>query len=471
MAVDIALRILATLGLVLANAFFVAAEFAAVSARVSRLQQEAKHSFLARVALRIKRRLDLYLSSCQLGVTLASLALGAVTEPAIARLLHPLLEWVGVAAQHEHAIAFTIALAISTSLHITVGEQAPKNWSIQFADRVLPATSLPLAAFTWTFYPLIAGLNWASNGLLRLSGVTLKPGLHGDTTHTEEELRTLLLESIAGGAIQKRAGAIIRSAFEFNNLKVRQIMTPRTSVDFIALGDPVKDILNLVHRSQYTRLPLCEHDIDHVIGLVHMKDLFNHLQLVPGRLHFADSRTPDDQAIAIVDGKPGSALHVIGSADLDLKKIMRKIFFVPESATLPHVLHQFQLQRIHMAVVVDEYGATQGIVTLEDVLEELVGDIGDEFDAVPAEEFVQESEQSYRVSGMFAIHALRERLDLGELPTGDVDTLGGYIVQELGHWPKAGDAVELGAFTVTVLSVQQNRVVQTRVTRKPATRA
>lgn len=465
---EIVLKVLATLALVLANAFFVAAEFAAVSSRLSRLEPASKRSLLARLAVGIKRRLDLYLSACQLGVTLASLGLGAVTEPAVVRIVHPLLSLLGIPEQHEHAIAFTLAMAISTSLHITVGEQAPKNWSIQFADRILPAISLPLVIFTWLFYPLISALNHASNGLLRLSGIKVKPGLHGDVTHTEDELRTLLLESIAGGAISKHAGAIIRSAFEFNNLKVRQIMTPRTSVDFLTLGEPVRDILKTVHRSQYTRLPLCEEDIDHVIGFIHMKDLFNHLKLVPGRLRFADATTPEGEAIGIVDGKPGSALHVIGTGDLDLKKIVRKVLFVPESAALPHVLHQFQTQRIHMAIVVDEYGATQGIVTLEDVLEELVGDIGDEFDTIPADEFVQETEGVYRVSGMYAIHALRDRLALQDFDAGDVDTLGGYVTQELGRWPVAGDTVSLQDHLITVVSVHQNRVAQARIARHKA---
>lgn len=466
---DIAWRILATLGLVGLNGYFVASEFAAVGARTSRLELLGRTSLLNRACLDIKRRLDLYLSTCQLGITIASLGLGYVTEPAVAALITPLLDWAGLPAppdKHHHALAIVIALSISTALHVVVGEVAPKNWAIFYPDRLLPTLAIPLIIFTYLFYPAIWLLNSASNGLLHLSGVRIKHGAHGGLPHTEDELRGLLAQAITQGTIPRSHAKILTSAFRFGDLKVRQIMVPRTQVEYLVLGQPLGEVLRTVQKAGYTRLPLCESDIDHVVGLVHMKDLFTHLQLIPGRLRFTDEKSPAGETIAIPDGLPGSSIHVIGSGDIDLLKIKRQILFMPEMLALPTVLRQFQSSQVHMAVVVDEYGATQGIVTLEDVLEELVGEIEDEFDTIAAPPFVAEGE-NYRVSGLLPLRELCERLNLGHLEAGDVDTVGGYVIAVLGRPPRQGDSIELGPYSAKVLSVSQKRVGQVLIS--PAT--
>jgi CBS domain containing-hemolysin-like protein len=462
--VDTLWRILATLGLVLLNGYFVAVEFAAVSARQSRLELNARTSLLARLSLRIKKKLDLYLSSCQLGVTIASLGLGAVTEPGVMKVMLPLMHWIAVPAHLHHPIAFSVAFALSTALHITIGEQAPKNWAILNPDRILPLLALPLVAFTWLLYPAIWLLNWASNGLLRLTGVEVQYGAHASLPHTAEELRTLLMQSIEQGTIAKSTQQILTSAFDFGELKVRQIMTPRTDVDYLLLDQPIGDVLRVVQKSAYTRFPLCDGDIDHVVGLVHMKDLFAHLKLIPGRLRFTDEKSPTGETIAIPDGLPGSAMHVIGSGDIDLRMIKREILFVPEMLPLPKLLRQFQNSHVHMAVVVDEYGATRGIVTLEDVLEELVGEIEDEFDTGSQPKFVAEG-NTYRVGGLYPMHELREKLGLMDEDIGDVDTISGYIVKKLGRWPKVGDTVMLGEYVLKVQSLSQKRVGQVLISR------
>ncbi len=454
---DVLWKILATLGLVALNGYFVAAEFAAVGARTSRFEADAASGLLNRVCLDIKKRLDLYLSSCQLGVTLASLGLGAVTEPAVAALLKPIFTLFGAdGVNGHHTLAFVIALIISTSLHVIIGEQAPKNWAIHYSDRVLRLLAVPLVIFTYLFYPLIWVLNAASNGLLRASGVNLL-GTHGGLPHTEAELRGLLSQAVAQGTIDKGNERLLTSAFEFGSLKVRQIMQPRTQVDFLRLGQPIREVLGVVQKSTYTRLPLCDGDIDHVIGLIHMKDLFNHLKLVPGKLRFGDETTPAGETVFIADGLPGSAIHVIGSGDLDLRRIKREVLFVPELLAVPKLLRQFQASHTHMAVVVDEYGATRGIVTLEDVIEEIVGDIQDEFDTMAPDAFVREGE-SFKVSGLYPLHELHDKLSLQDIALGDVDTLGGYVTQQLGRWPKTGDTLPLGEYQLRVLSVQQKRV-------------
>ena len=467
---DIVWKILATLGLVGLNGYFVAAEFAAVSARASRLEAAANAGgFLASMAWRVKQQLDLYLSTCQLGITIASLALGYVTEPAVVALLEPLLGWVGLhapAGHLHHPAAIVIALTISTALHVVVGEQAPKNWAIHYGDALLPALAPPLIVFTAVFYPLIWLLNSASNTLLRLSGINITADAHGGMPHTVEEIRGLLAQAVAHRAESgepDKAGheRILTSAFEFGDLKVRQIMTPRTQVDYLKLAQPVGEVLKTVRKTGYTRLPLVGGDIDHVVGFVHIKDLLNQLNLVPGKLRFTDERDPSGAVIAIADGKPGSAVHVIGSADIDLRKIKRDILFVPELLPVPKLLRQFQTSRIHLAIVVDEYGATQGIVTLEDVVEQIVGDIRDEFDPAAEKPFVADGE-NYRVSGLFPLHELRERLGLPEdaFEANGVDTVGGYVVQQLNRWPRAGDTVELGPYVAKVLSMQNKRVNQ-----------
>ncbi len=458
------LQILVTLALVLLNGYFVATEFAAVSARVSRLEVQAEKSLMARVGLKVKRRLDLYLSACQLGVTIASLALGAVVEPLVSSVLAAPLKWTQLPPGASHIIGFSLSFAVSTALHIVIGEQAPKNWAILAADRVIGPLSIPLIGFTYVFYPAIAALNGVTNWVLRHTGTDV--GGHGhELPHTAEELRTLLTQAVREGTIASGSEQqILTSAFEFGDLKVRQIMTPRTQVDFLHIGQPVGDMLRTVQKSAYTRLPLVDGDIDHVIGLVHMKDLFNHLQLIPGRLRFADANTPDGEAIAIIDGLPGSAVHVIGSGDIDLRKIRRDILFVPEMLAVPKLLRQFQTSHIHMAIVVDEYGTTRGIVTLEDVIEEIVGDIQDEFDTATEAAFVPEGE-NYRVSGLFPIHDLRDRLQLAaaDLDDASVDTLNGYLTQKLGRWPKAGDSVPIGRYVAKVVTVNDTRAAQVLV--------
>ncbi len=463
--VEIVWKIAATLTLVALNAYFVAVEFAAVSARIGRIKPLANTSLFARAAVRVKTHLDLYLSSCQLGNTLAALALGAVTEPAVATLVAPVATLLHVGGELRTVVAFILSFAIAVALHIVIGEQAPKNLSIRYADRILILLALPLVVFTALFYPAIWILNASANAVLRLVGVPPQGAGGGELAHSQEELRALLIQAVAAGTISKGSETVLTGAFEFDQLKVRQIMTPRLRVDFLLINQPIGNVLRTIQKSAYTRLPLCDGGIDKVIGMVHMKDLFAHLHLSPGKLRFSDQKTPDGQSIAIADGNPGSSVHVIGSGDIDLRKIKRDVLFVPELLPVPRLLRQFQTRQIHMAVVVDEYGATLGIVTLEDVLEEIVGEIEDEFDTAGPQLFVEEN-GTYKVSGQFPLHDLRDRLGLGgETDFGDVDTVGGYIVSKLGRWPRPGDVVRLpgDGFDLKVVSVQKNRVQQVSI--------
>jgi CBS domain containing-hemolysin-like protein len=449
------LKILATLGLVALNAFFVAAEYSSISSRGARFRGHAARTMSERAAALIKSRLDLFLSSCQLGTSLAALAIGAIAAPAVASLISPVASGLHLSPSAQHAVAFLISFAMAVALQIVVGEQAPKNIAIEHADKLLGVLAIPLVVFTYVFYPATWLLNAATHLVLRMLRLkqTAAPLGAGYLPHTEQELHALLLQAASHGTIPQGKANLLANAFEFGQLKVRQIMTPRPEVDYLLMNQPLGDILRIVQRSAFTRLPLCEGDLDHVIGQIHMKDLFNHLKLVPGKLKFLDEKTPEGEAIAIPTGLPGSAAHVIGSGQINLAQIKRDVLFVPELMPLPRLLRLFQTRHLHLAIVVDEYGLTQGVVTMEDVLEEIVGQIEDEFDPVSA-----------RVSGLFPLHDLRDRLPIGEVKADGVDTVGGYIVQALNRWPRVGDEVAMGHFRAKVLTLQQRRIGQVLLT-------
>lgn len=457
---DVLLKILATLALVALNACFVAAEFAAVAARESRLRETAGRSIFRHAALRIKRQLDLYLSSCQLGNTLTALGLGAVTAPVVARILHPVVALTHLAPAHEQVLAFVVSFLIAVALHIIIGEQAPKTMAIRYAQPILVAVALPLVIFTYLCYPAIWLLAAGARGVLRVVGISTPPG---EPAHSEHELRALIRQAVAHGTIAAGHGRLVSSAIEFGDMKVRQIMTPRNQVDYLLRGQPIGDVLRTVQKTAYTRLPLCQGDLDHVIGVIHMKDLFAHLKLVPGKLKFTDQPDADGLAVAIPTGLPGSAVHVIGSGEIALDRIKREVFFVPEQTPVPKLLRQFQTSRIHLAVVVDEYGITQGIVTLEDVLEEIVGEIDDEFDAAQQPDVVTD-ENGIRVSGSLSLHDLEARLPRAATDTEEVNTVAGYITQQLARWPRVGDTVRLGDYNAKVQAVHQKRVSQVLLT-------
>ena len=364
-------------------------------------------------------------------------------------------------AQFEHVygrgglIIFSI---IFTYLILQFGEMLPKVLGVRYNRRLAVLVARPLDVLTTLLSPI--------SYLVRL--LTL-PFAIKDVQSPEavamREIMALASSARLSNLIDSRQERLIRAASRLPELCVRQIMTPRTEVLFLKVDDPLSEILQTIQQSAYTRLPLCENDMDHVIGVVHVKDLFKQLQLMVGRLRFADGHTPNGEAIGIVDGKPGSALHVIGAGQIDLRRTRRKVMFVPEQMPVPLLLREFQESRKHMAIVVDEYGMTQGIVTLEDVIEEMVGEIEDEFD-IPADAAIRpEAGGGYRISGICPIHELQLRLPLHEMEDGDgVDTLGGYILKRLGRLPEAGDTVRVGTFDARVLSIERRRIGEVLLT-------
>jgi CBS domain containing-hemolysin-like protein len=407
--------------LVVLNGFFVATEFAIVKVRVTRLRELARSGNAnAKVAHEVVGQLDAYLSACQLGITLASLGLGWVGEPAFAHLLQPLFASLGPWAQAaSHAISLTFAFVMITLLHIVYGELAPKAVAIRYAEATALAVAHPIRIFYRLFYPLIWAMNGLANATLRVFGLTAS---WEDSAHSEEELRLLLSDS--GGGDRRRA--LLEQALDFSSRRVRQIMVPRADVSYLDVLHPVSEILDAARRDGYTRYPVCRDHLDEVIGIVHVRDLF-------------------------------AAVDRLQTGD-DVARLAREPLFVPESATAEQLLRLFQQRRMHMAIVVDEYGGTSGIATLEDVLEELTGEIQDEFDTeAPAIEEVGDG--TLRVGGGLPVADLARKLE-AEIDSDESVTVGGLVQDSLGRVAHTGDLVRVGELGLMVLETRSRRVVR-----------
>ena len=414
--------------LVLLNGFFVAAEFALVKLRPTQLE-ESETGLRVRLLQHMLAHLDAYLSATQVGITLASLALGWVGEPAFAWLLRPLLEKVGAGEVLVHSIAATAAFVIIMILHIVIGEMAPKSLAIQKAFKVSMWVAVPLHGFYRATYPLIWLLNHSANRLLQLFGV--EPATEGELAHSEEELRLLLASTEEELSQQKRE--LLDNVFELSHRVARQIMVPRGDVVYLSTTKSVEENLRLARSSGHTRFPLCRGNLDQAIGLVHIKDLFR-----------------------------------LETAPRSLEEIARPLTFVPETLSLDQLLRRMRGERVHLAAVLDEYGGTSGIVTLENVIEEIVGEIQDEFD-LERPELVPLGPRRYQVDARMLVEDLEDALKI-EFSERDEDTIGGVVLSELGRRPKVGDTVELGPLRLRVADAELNRIrsVELEVKEEPA---
>jgi len=415
---------------VIANGYFVAAEFAIVKVRSTQLAElAARGNTRARMALRLTRNLDAYLSATQLGITLASLALGWIGEPAFAGLIEPLFTRFGHFSEAiAHSISFAFAFTTISILHIVFGELAPK--SIAIRKPVL--TSLWIAHLLYFFYlvmfPLIWMLNGMSNLVLRLIGI--RPVGEGEIAHSEEELRLILAHSEKAGILSEPNLEIIEGVFQFQRRTAKQIMVPRTDVTILSTTRDIVENLEVIRSTGHTRYPLCDGSLDNAIGFIHTKDLF-----------LAQLRGP---------GKP-------------LQDLRRDIFFVPENTTVENLLNQFLETRTHMAVVIDEYGGASGIVFLENITEELFGQIQDEFDRERLE-VEPLPDGSYRVRGDYLIEDLADRLEI-DLGDPEEETVGGYVVARIGRSVEVGDRCTLGSLDIEVLEGERLRVRWVQVRR------
>lgn len=426
----IILQILGVAVLVLLNAFFVAAEFAIVKVRAGEIDPMARAGApRAKIARHIISHLDSYLSAAQLGITMTSLGLGWVGEPFVADLLRGPLEAAGITQPAVlHAVAFAIAFSIITFLHIVVGEQAPKWYAIQYAKKTALGVARPLHLFYLVFRPFIWVVNESANRFLKALGI--QGGREGEGGHSEEEIRLLLS---TGTVLSGLGRSISLNALDFRGRTVREVMIPRTNVVALYTDRSIQRNIAVALENQFTRYPLCERNMDNVVGMIHLKDLFR----MKG------------------EADPGT----------DLMSIRREMLFVPETTPLETILNTFLTRRVLMATVVDEYGGTAGLVTLENVLEELVGDIRDEFDVEnPQVQRVNDGE--FLVDGAFSLHEFEGMFGI-ERESHDVVTVSGYALQLLGRLPERGAMVTMGEWQATVEAVQ-GRTVKTLRLKKTA---
>lgn len=426
-----------TLLLVALNGFFVATEFAIVKVRSTRIRELMENgSTPAKYAYDAIRHLDAYLSATQVGITLASLGLGWIGEPVVAEMLvipfFRLFGWTSSVV--ATTVSFAIAFFLVTFVHIVFGEQAPKWLAIQRAEKTVLLVAGPMAFFCWLFKPFILLVNGAANAVLVPFGV--KAGTAHDLVHSEDELRMIITASGTehGGTLRETQAELLDNVFDFGHRLARQVMTHRTEVEALDIEESLAENVRQAQDSGHSRYPISQGDIDTIIGFVHTKDLF-----------------------ALYQREPEGDLHAI----------IRPVLLVPESIRIDLLLRQFQKGRQHMAVLVDEYGGTAGLVTVADLLEELVGDLPDEFE--PAEEawVVAQGEHAWSLDGRLPMSDLGEAIGTEISCEEACDTVGGYAFWMFGRIPDVGDTAERDGIALRILAMDGRRVSRVQLSLAP----
>ena len=414
--------------LLLVNAFFVAAEYAFVRVRGTQLQELIEAgSIRARKAMTIVLSLDSYISAIQLGVTLAALGLGLVGEPVVGRILEPLFRPLDdVNPVLFSVVSFVVAFAIVTYFTVVIAELAPKYLALERALPLALWTAYPLDLFHSLMRPFIVVINGSALAVLRVFGV--RPGAEAQA-HSTEELRMLVAASTRKGILQESERVLVGNALDFAETLVRQVMVPRTEIIAVPDDSTVAGVVQVLRQTPFTRLPVYRDDLDHIVGVIHVKD-------------------------------------VVGAAlDRPVREIMRKPLYLPETLHLDRALAQFRRERVQLAVVIDEFGGTAGLVTLEDVIEELVGEVQDEFDRETP--MIREENGVFLINGLMPLADARERLGL-EVGDEPYDTVGGMIFGRLGRLAKVGDTIDVEGWRFTVTAVDGRRVAQAKAKKLPA---
>jgi CBS domain containing-hemolysin-like protein len=413
---------------ILWNAFFVAAEYAFVSVRHTRLDElVGQGDKRARVVRKIVSDPSHFISAMQLGITLSSLALGAIGEPAVSRLLEHTVGRVSTSISTTFSVI--LAFVVISILHVVIGEIIPKSYTLPRAERVALAVSRPVRVFFVVFGPFIRFLDWLAQALMRVLGIPTTDEL--ENAHSEEELRLLVHRSRGVGLLEAAEEEMIGKVFDFADTEVRQVMVPRPDVVLLPIGLPPRDAMEQVLGHPYTRYPVYDGDVDDIVGILHVRTLFGASQ----------------------NG---------GAASADLRELIRPAHTVPETKRLADLLGEFRRTKSHMAIVVDEYGSLAGIATLEDLIEEIVGDIADEFD-LPETAILRLGRDRLRIEGSFPIEDFNDRFGR-ELPTDDYTSIGGFVFGELGRAPQPGDVVVFNHTRFEVVAVDGTRILQVDVT-------
>ncbi len=427
--------------LVFINGFFVAAEFALVKVRTSQIDQLAEEgNWAAKLTGRALDHLDAYLSASQVGITITSLALGWTIEGWVIPAVRSILQQVGLGAAPagqgakelvEHGLSLSLvpvlAFTLVTFLHVALGEQAPKSLAIRSAKVVALWTAPPLMALYYVCWPVIWLLNHSSNMTLWMLG--LGGTDHKEMAHTEEELRHLVAESVAGGHLSRNERVLIENVLNLEEKTARRIMVPRPDIVYLSLSRSLEDNMRVARQAGHTRFPLCDDDMTTVVGMIHVKDLF----------------------------RAGAS----GNARLDLRKWAREVPFLPESMRLDLLLVEFQRNRVHLAMLLDEYGSVVGMVSLENVLEELVGPIQDEFDR-ETPQVIPLADNAFEVDATCPLDVLADTCGV-TIPETEAETAGGLILDLLGRIAKTGDRVETETHRLVVLQAEPTRIRRIRV--------
>jgi CBS domain containing-hemolysin-like protein len=414
--------------LVLANGFFVAAEFAFVAVRKSRIAAlAAEGSASAKRLMELLNDLNAYLSASQLGITLASLGLGRVGEPTVAAVLERLFQG-SISDSALHVISFLVGFGLITSLHIVVGEQAPKLIGLQVAEKVAMASALPMKIFYVSFKPFIYLLNWTSAKTVSIFGFG-EVDEH-DSVYTEDEILQLIARSQESGQINEEERELISKVFEFSETTVKEAMIPRTEVVAVPESVGYQELAAAFRESGYSRMPVYRESLDEVAGVIHSKDLVG---------------------------------HILDTDGFDLTKLLHKPNYVVDTARLEDVLRQMQKEKFHFGFVVDEHGGVEGIITLEDLLEEIVGDISDEHDEEVNEQIDEQPNGAFLLDGSLAVRDLNKRLEL-HLPVSDgYTTVAGFLMSEAGELLAEGETVPFNGHIFTVERVEKHRIMKVRM--------
>ena len=419
--------------LVLANAFFVAAELSLVSVRRTRIAElAARGDVSARAVQKVLENPDRVIAATQLGITIASLALGWLGEPALAHLISPLVEMFPSSLQPEvsHSISAGIAFLIITTMHVVAGELAPKSIALQDPERTSLAVAVPTLWTERLFKPAIWVLNGLGNGLLRLIGI--KPASGHELVHSVEELKMLVSESAKEGVVEAEEREMLHAVFDFGDLVVRQVMIPRTEIVAVEVDTPIPEVVNTATQSNFTKFPVYEQSLDQIVGIIHVKDLLN-------------------------------AVNAPNKEGFTVRTMMREPLFVPETISVRSLLRHFRDNRRHIAIVMDEYSGTAGLVTLEDLLEEIVGEVSDPFN-VESPSIQVQNDGTVVIDGLTLIEEVDEELGL-KLHDPDYDTIAGYFLGRVGHIPRLGETFEGDGVRIRVEEMDGLRISKLSLTR------
>lgn len=404
------------------NAFFVATEFSIVKVRKSRIETLVLDgSKSAKFTLRIIQDLNSYLSACQLGITLASLGLGWVGEPAVSNMLMPLFNLFHVPETVIHSVCFVIGFAVITAVHIVLGELAPKSLAIVSTEKIAMYTALPLIIFYKATYPVMWTFNHSTDLVLKIFGISQVN--ENDDAYTDEEIKLLLQESYRHGLIDKTELTFVDNIFDFSDKTVKNIMIPRTDMSCIYVDDSFEEIVAFALEHQHTRYPICMNSKDNIIGFVHIKDLYK--QKIEGKIE-------------------------------SIKNIIRQVKFIPRWLSISELLKVFKKEKTQMAIIIDEYGGTLGLVTVQDILEEIVGEIQDEFHE-ESSEISKTEDGNYVLDGKILLEDVNDLLKIS-IESENIDTLGGWIYSQLLSYPQVNDKITYENYEFIVLQCDRKRI-------------